>query len=92
MKTQRLNFKIAHGHAPACRTMYPSPDFNLLIPSFVLSYCLHALYVQSHHKDGPDSGQKEYLNVSKICQKGAYGDESGISPEISPIVLNLMII
>jgi hypothetical protein len=71
MKTQRLTFKIVPGHAPVCRTMYSTPDFNSLILSFVSSYRPHALYIQSHHKDGSDPGEKEYLKGSKICQKGA---------------------
>ena len=73
MKTQRLTFKIVYGHAPVCRTMYSTPDFNSLIPSFVSSYRPHALYIQSHHKDDADPREKEYLNGSKICQKGAIG-------------------
>jgi hypothetical protein len=73
MKTQRLTFKIVHGHASVCLTMYFTPDFYSLIPSFELSFRSHALFIQSHHKDGSDPGEKEYLNGSKICQKGAIG-------------------
>jgi len=58
MKTQRLNFKIVNGHAPVYLTMYSTPDFNLLILSFVSSYRPHALTFNHTTKMAPIQGEK----------------------------------
>jgi hypothetical protein len=58
MKTQRLTFKIVYGHAPVCRTMYSTPDFNSLIQSFVSSYRPHALTFNHTTKMAPIQGKK----------------------------------
>ena len=64
---------------PFAVLLYVGPDLYSLIPSFVLSYRPYACSSHSSHsqyKDRSDPGENEYLNVSKICQKGAYRGES----------------